>query len=184
MSKDWIILHVIVDPLLQDLVNDFLSATNIRTVYGIGSTYTGTGQTVTLMEFDNYVDSDITYYASSNELVTPIISRGYISSSCQESCSGTACTRINFGQSPATSPTSNSGQTEVTLDIDMVLAVAPNAQIKVYIVANTGGFDVISKIASDNLAKVANSSREIAEDTVANGYFITGNQIYTQMAKT
>ena len=166
----------------RNLVNDFLSASNIRTAYGIGSTYTGTGQTVALVEFDNYVDSDITYYASSNKLATPTISRVYISSSCQEACSSTACTPINCGQSPPTSPTSNSGQTEVTLDIDMVLAVAPSAQIKVYIGANTGGFDVISKIASDNLAKVVSSSWGIAEDTVANGYFITGNQIYSQMA--
>ena len=131
--------------------NDF------RMAYVPGTTLTGTGQAVGLLQFDGYTTSDITYYENlagrSNVTLTNVLLDGY---------SGT--------------PTGNGGEVEVSLDIEMVISMAPGiSNIIVYEAGPYGTFDdILNRMATDNLAKQLSCSWYLpngAMDTVADTIF-------------
>lgn len=73
---------------------------------------------------------------------------------------------------------------EVTLDIELVLALAPKSRVYVYEGPNTnqGVLDVYNKIASDNLAKQVSTSWGLGETLVNPQYLQAENAIFMQMA--
>ena len=108
--------------------NDF------RKAYVPGVSLTGSGQSVGLFELDGYFQSDILAYASAAGLA---VNSGNISSIVQ---SVYVNNNSNFDQNPG------QGNSEVALDIDMVLAMAPGAQVAVF--EGEYGDDVLAAMAN------------------------------------
>ncbi|WP_051386425.1 trypsin-like serine protease [Actinokineospora inagensis] len=113
-----------------------------RTAYSmknLSSSYDGTGQTVGLIEFDGFKQSDIDGWTRnfSQPSVTPQV--------------------VKIDNPPST-PGSN--QLEVTLDIEAVAATAPKAAQVVYEAANSDSawVDEMAKIASDNAITILSGS--------------------------
>ena len=109
--------------------NDF------RTAYVPGTTLTGAGQSIALLEFDGYYASDITSYETQFSLpnVTQVV------------------VPVNGGIS---SP--GSANDEVALDIEMAIAMAPGiSAVYVYEAPNQSGeWDpILSRMATDDVAK-------------------------------
>ncbi|HXF09562.1 MAG TPA: protease pro-enzyme activation domain-containing protein, partial [Desulfuromonadaceae bacterium] len=119
--------------------NDF------RVTYAPGVTLTGSGQTVALVQFDGYFLKDITNYENAIGLtpatyvpLTNILVDGY---------SGT--------------PTSTNGTIEVSLDIEMVIAMAPGVSRILVYEGDPNNFipnDTLNRIAVDNAARQISSS--------------------------
>jgi hypothetical protein len=109
--------------------NDF------RASYVPGTTLTGSGQSVALVQFDGYYSNDIASYISTAGITTEAVLTNVA---------------VNGGVS-----TPGSGNGEVCLDIEMVLAMAPGvSQIIVYEApSSTAWSTMLSKIANDNLAR-------------------------------
>ena len=151
-----------------------LSAANIKTVYDLnGISQTGTGQTLALAEFDGYTASDITAYTKQNKLATLNLQNIYID-----------------GMDGTPSSGEDSGAGEVTLDIQLMGALAPAAKILVYEAPapttdqsfESEEVDVYSRIASDNLAKAVSSSWGSAEDSIQQATMQSENTSFMQMA--
>jgi hypothetical protein len=111
---------------------------DFRNAYVPGSPLDGTGQTVALVEFDAYYTSDITAYETLAGLPRVKL------------------TNILVDGGPGTPGAENS---EVALDIEMVIAMATNvANVLVYEAPNpvsssiASWLDLLSQIADDNLA--------------------------------
>jgi kumamolisin len=124
----------------------------------------GAGQTLAVFELDGYDLSDIIGYES------------------------------NFGL-PALTPTNvlvdsatgvpGGGIAEVTLDIELQLAVAPGAsKLIVYEGTNSeqGIIDVYTKIANDNSAKEISTSWGSSEDSISTADLQSENTVFEQMA--
>jgi len=133
--------------------NDF------RTAYVPGTTLTGSGQTVGLLQFDGYTASDITYYENlagrPKVTLTNVLLDGF---------SG--------------APTGNGGEVEVSLDIEMVIAMAPGvSRILVYEAPNPSPWvDLLSRMANDNQA------RQLSCSWGGGGPDPASEQIFQQMA--
>ena len=107
--------------------NDF------RAAYSVGP-LTGTGQTVGLLQFDGYYPADIGTYESQAGLpAVPLVN-----------------VAINGGVG-----TPGSGNSEVALDIEMVVSMAPGvSQIILYEAPNPSPWvDILSRMANDDIAK-------------------------------
>ena len=113
------------------------AGTDFRNAYAPGTTLDGTGQEVGLLEFDGFFQSDITNYENQTGLpsvpVQTVLLDGYDGSS-------------------------GSGNVEVSLDVEMALAMAPGlSQIVVFEGnPNLGYFfpnDVLSAMAASNTVK-------------------------------
>jgi len=110
---------------------------DFRAAYAPGATQTGAGQKVALVQFDGYYPSDIAQYAALNGMtsvppLTNILIGGY---------SG--------------NPISTRGNVEVSLDIEMVISMAPGlSQVMVYEadLNNSLPSVVLNQIAVDNAA--------------------------------
>jgi hypothetical protein len=122
--------------------NDF------RRAYLPGVTQTGKGQTIALVSFEGFLQSDITAYESAaglaNVPVTPVLLDGY---------NGV--------------PLTDNLQTETTLDIDMALSMAPGVD-DIYVYEALSGFDggavdlnAYQKSADDEFAALANPPQGI-----------------------
>ena len=126
--------------------NGGLSPSDIKTAYNLNSvTQNGSGQTLGLFELDGYKATDITGYESKFSLPAVPLQNVLVDGS-----KGTA----------------GSGADEVTLDIELQIALAPGAsKIYVYEAPNSsaGVVDTYNKIASDNLAKSISTSWGSAE---------------------
>ncbi|GAA2335639.1 hypothetical protein GCM10010170_015610 [Dactylosporangium salmoneum] len=114
----------------------------LRTAYsltGLSGSYTGSGETVGLIEFDTFKQADIDTWTSQfgQPRVVPTV------------------VKIDGGVS-----TPGSGQLEVTLDIDAVAATAPSASQIVYSAPNTDTAWVheMARIASDNQITILSGS--------------------------
>lgn len=145
-------------------VGDFMTPAKIKTAYSLDTlSQTGAGETIALFELDGYTAADVTSYTSYFGLpaanVQNVLVDGY---------SGAA----------------GSGAVEVTLDIQLALAVAPAAKIMVYEAPNSdsGVLDAYSRIASDNLAPVVSSSWGASEDETTSTFMNAENTIFQQMA--
>ena len=107
---------------------------DFRNAYVPGTSLTGTGQTVGLLEFDGFYSSDITTYE--NQTGLPQVPLSVVP--------------IDGGVS-----TLGSGVTEVSLDIEMVVSMAPGvSRIYVYETPNQSPWvDLLNRMANDNLSK-------------------------------
>ena len=116
------------------------AACDFRNAYVPGTTLTGTGQSVALLQFDGYYTLDINNYETEFGLpAVPLVN-----------------VAINGGV-----PTPGSGQGEVCLDIEMSMSMAPGlSTIYVYEGPNggTAWSTILGRIQTDNLAKQVSCS--------------------------
>ena len=131
---------------------------DFRAAYAPGVTLNGSGQSVALLEFDGYFQSDILIYEALAGLPNIPL--------------------INVPIDGFTGPPTPIGDPEVSLDIEMAVAMAPGLrQILVYEEPN-GGFsqnDILNRIATDNLAHQISCSWGLGDDP-------TSDLIYQQMS--
>ncbi|BDI29815.1 hypothetical protein CCAX7_18660 [Capsulimonas corticalis] len=144
-----------------------MTPTDIRAAYGLTNvTQTGAGQTLGLFELDGYTPSDITAYEQKYSLPAVPLQNVFVNG--------------------ATGPTgSASGQGEVTLDIELQIALAPGAdKIVIYQAPNSsaGILACYSKIATDNIAKSISTSWGTPEGNVPYNVLDSENAIFQQMA--
>ena len=125
----------------------------------------GSGQTLGLFELGGYTPSDVAYYVSQFGLPSVPLKNVLI-----DGVSGAA----------------GSGADEVTLDIELQIALAPGAsKIIVYEGPNSGKgiIDTYNRIATDNLAKQISTSWGMDEADAALYALTSGeNAIFQQMA--
>ncbi len=142
-----------------------LSPANIKAAYGLGGTaLTGSGQTLALFELDGYDPADIAAYESRFGLPSVPLQNVLLNTA-------TGAAGINTD--------------EVTLDIEMQLALAPGAgKIIVYETGNSDAevLDCYSRIANDNLAKQISTSWGAAESQNTANTLQTEHAIFQQMA--
>jgi hypothetical protein len=107
---------------------------DFRTAYVPGTSLTGAGQSVGLLQFDGFYTNDITSYVSQAGL--PDVPLTVVP--------------VDGGVS-----TPGSGNAEVSLDIEMVVSMAPGvSRIYIYEAPNPSPYvDLINRMANDNLAK-------------------------------
>ena len=116
---------------------------DFRAAYAPGVSLTGLGQSVGLLEFEGYYESDITNY--------------------EGQCGYTNVTLTNVLIDGATGlPDTNAQEiSEVSLDIELAIAMAPGlSQVMVYEVGppSTYADDMLNRMATDNAAKQLSSS--------------------------
>lgn len=141
--------------------------TELRSAYDVAplssAGYDGSGQTVALFELDGYVQSNITTYDNNYNLGSPapqtVLVDGY---------NGSA----------------GSGEGEVELDIEVINAMAPKANVKVYEGPNStqGVIDTYQKIATDDTAKEISTSWGESELQSNTSTMNSMHSIFQQMA--
>jgi alpha-tubulin suppressor-like RCC1 family protein len=132
---------------------------DFRAAYVPGTALYGTGQSVGLLEFDGYTTSDITSYENESGLPNvPLVN---------VLLDGFNGNTANYG-----------AETEVALDIEMAIAMAPGLSSVIVYMAGTDNssewHDVLNRMATDNVAKQLSSSWFIpggTSDSVADGIF-------------
>jgi kumamolisin len=136
-------------PLLraQDVTGPPYTPNDLRTLYGY-STYGGSGQTVALVEFQGFLQSNLSAFDLRYGL--PALTAASLQ-------------LVQVGNAAYTEPARGSdqiGEDEVELDVEVVHGVARNANIAVYEATNddAGITGVYSQIASDDLASVVSTS--------------------------
>jgi len=144
-----------------------LAPSDIKTIYGLNSTaLNGSGQKLALFELDGYHASDITAY---------------------ETMFGLSNVPLTFvGVDGATNnPSNGNGTDEVTLDIELAIALAPGlSKLLVYGGPNTGQgvLDTYDKIATDNSASVVSTSWGLNEPDSGVSFLNAESQIFQRMA--
>src|SRR5580700_776403 len=141
-----------------------LTPTGIRAAYSLSATHNGQGQILGLFELDGFSQSDINEYESTYGLPQVPIQTILVS-----------------GATGVPGP----GADEVTLDIELMIALAPQAtKIMVYEGPNSGSgiINTYNQIAVDNLAKSVSTSWGIVENAGLVSLFQAENQIFMQMA--
>jgi uncharacterized repeat protein (TIGR01451 family) len=131
---------------------------DFRNAYVPGTLLTGLGQSVGLLEFDGYFDTDVSQYLTQAGL--PQVPQQII-----------LIGGFNGAPGPANA--------EVALDIDMAIAMAPGlSQVLVYEAPSDISFfvNILSRMANDNLAKQLSCSWGGGPPNPA------GEQIFLQMA--
>ena len=118
-------------------VSSLYGGNDFRNAYVPGTALNGAGQSVGLLEFSDYFSVDITNYENTIGLTNYVpVNRVVVS-----------------GGTPSTANNS-----EVALDIEVAIAMAPAlSQVIVYEI-NSGPSSILSRMASDNLAKQLSSS--------------------------
>lgn len=138
---------------------------SIKTAYSIPANLTGAGQTLALYQLDGYATSDITSYEDAFNIPHVTLQNVLVD----------GATGI---------PSSGPYPAEVTLDIEMMIALAPGvSKILVYegVMTSAGMVDTFNKIATDNLAKSISTSYGINESSNAASIFRSENAIFKQM---
>ena len=132
---------------------------DFRKAYVPGTSLTGAGQSVALLQFDGYYSNDIASYISQSGITTSVLLTNI---------------PVNGGVS-----TPGSGNGEVCLDIEMAIAMAPGLD-KIYVYEGPNGgtawSTILSRIANDNLA------RQVSCSWGGGGPDTTSEQIFKQMA--
>jgi hypothetical protein len=131
---------------------------DFRKAYVPGTTLTGAGQSVGLLQFDGFYTNDIATYASQAGLPNVPVT----------------VVPVNGGVS-----TPGSGNSEVCLDIEMVMSMAPGVtNIYVYEAPNNTIYfdDLLNRMANDNLSSQLSSSWGGGPPNA------TAEQIFKQMA--
>jgi subtilase family serine protease len=123
----------------------FYFGNDFRNAYAPGTTLTGAGQMVGLLEFDGFYSSDIIAYATAagNGRANIVIQTVLLD---------------DYNGVPTTGP--NSGNSEVSLDIEMAMAMAPGlAKIAVFEAGPYGSpNDILNAMAASNTVKNLSSS--------------------------
>lgn len=135
---------------------------DIKIAYNLaGVSANGSGQTIALFELGAYLASDITAYTTYFGLPSANLNNVLI-----DGGSGGVI------------------DAEVTLDIELALALAPQSVIYVYEGPNTGQgvLDTYNRIATDNLAKQVSTSWGLGEDETSSQSLQAENSIFQQMA--
>jgi len=135
---------------------------DFRAAYLPGVSLTGAGQTVGLLEFDGYYSSDISRYETLAGLAAIPLQNVLLD---------------GFNGVPTTGR--NSGSTEVSIDIELAMAMAPGLEGIIVYEAGPNGFanDVLNRMATDNLAKQLSCSWDFGSPTAG-----SADQIFQQMA--
>jgi len=134
---------------------------DFRAAYAPGVPLTGAGQTVGLLEFDGYTAADITYYESNASLPSVTLTNVLL-----DGFNGLL--------------TGDGGEVEVSLDIEVAIAMAPGlSQVMVY-EAGPGGdwHDILNRMATDDQARQLSCSWYIG----GGGPDPVADQIWEQMA--
>jgi uncharacterized repeat protein (TIGR01451 family) len=135
---------------------------DLLTAYNLGGLSTkGSGQNIALFELASYQASDINTYTNYFHLPTAQLHNVLVDGG------------------------SNSGiNAEVTLDIQLAIALAPSSQIYVYEGPNSsqGVLDTYNRIATDNIAKQVSTSWGLGEDEESSQFLQAENSIFMQMA--
>jgi len=136
--------------------NDLLTAYNLN-----GVAANGANQIIALFELGGYQVSDINEYTSYFGLPSANLKN----------------ILVDGGSTSGIDP-------EVTLDIELAIALAPASQIYVYEGPNSdqGVLDTYNRIATDNLAKQVSTSWGMAEQLSSAQYLQAENAIFLQMA--
>jgi|GEM_PF-1400710 len=174
---DSIRLHTNIHPVLPGLtpgmLSPFVSGTgpggnfspaDTKKAYSLNTvSQTGSGQVLGVFELDGYLASDITNYT--NQFGLPAVTLQNV--------------LVDGGPGAL-----GGGQAEVTLDIDLLIAMAPNAsKIVVYEAPNGSGIlDCYTRIATDNLAKSISTSWGTAEANQSTSFRNAENTQFQQMA--
>lgn len=121
----------------------------------------GTGQVIALFQLASFSQDDINTYCSYFGLPQAQITTVQVDG--------------GSGQGP---------DSEVTLDIELSHALAPQSQIYIYEGQNSGQgvLDTYNKIATDNIAKQVSTSWGLAEDNTGDQILQGQNSIFQQMA--
>ncbi len=108
---------------------------DFRAAYVPGVSLNGLGQTVGLLQFDGYTPADITYYEQLAGLPSVTLTNVLI-----DGATGY--------------PSGSGGEVEVSLDIEMAIAMAPGlSEVILYLASSDSPFeDILSRMATDNLA--------------------------------
>jgi hypothetical protein len=111
---------------------------DFRAAYMSGVSLTGTGQSIGLLEFDGFYSSDISAYESAAGLPNVPVQ---------------AVLLDGFSGTPTRGP--NSGDTEVSIDIEMAIAMAPGISKVFVFEAGPNGLqnDILSTMAASNQVK-------------------------------
>ena len=134
----------------------YYAGNDFRNAYAPGTTLTGAGQSVGLLEFSAYYKVDVTNYESTIGMTNRVPLNNVVIGS----------------RTPSTANNS-----EVALDIEVAIAMAPGlSQVIVYEI-RSGPSSILSRMASDNLAKQLSSSW-----TWSGGPSTTIDNIFKQMA--
>ena len=131
---------------------------DFRAAYAPGASCVGTGQSVGLLEFDGYNANDITYYEANAGLPSVTLSNVLLNG-----VSGR--------------PSGSGGEVEVCLDIEVAIAMAPGLS-KVIVYEANNWHDMLTRMASDNLAKQLSCSWYIP----GGGADLVADQIFQNMA--
>ena len=143
-----------------------LTPADVRNAYSLSGGATGAGQTIALYELDGYRPTDIAMYQSAYGLPATSLINILV-----DGASGAAGTNAD----------------EVTLDIELAQALAPNiSHILVYETPNDGQdahyLDCYNRIATDNLAKQVSTSWGSPEGQNSQSFLQGENRIFQQMA--
>lgn len=143
-----------------------LTPSDIKTAYDLNSVAeTGAGQTIALFELDGYLTSDIQAYEAYFGLPNVTVQNVLLD-----------------GVSGNPSALTNSGPLEVTLDIELAMALAPNVN-RILVYEGNNFVDVYNRIASDNAAQQVSSSWYAGqENDVPSGTRNSENAAFQQMA--
>jgi hypothetical protein len=144
------------------------TSTQLSNDFGLSQLFaqgrTGIGQTIGIVEFEQFANSDIAAFDSCYGLNNPI---------------HTVVVDGPVGGSP-------SGSSESALDIELAAVNAPSATLIVYEAPNKesdqASIDLLNKIASDNAAQVVTTSWGICENLNAPGDANAESAIFSQMA--
>jgi subtilase family serine protease len=139
---------------------------DLRAAYDMNpliSSTTGTGQTTAIFELDGYIPNDVTTYLNNHSLGAAKFSNVFVD---------------------GTTNTAGAGAIEVELDMEVVSAVAPGANQKIYIGPNstTGVNDTYNRIVTDNIAKVVSTSWGECESVSGNSELSALDNIFAQGA--
>jgi subtilase family serine protease len=127
-----------VKPMAGTGPSGYYAGNDFRNAYIPGTPLTGKGQTVGLLQFSSYYKSDITNYENTVGITNYVPLTDVILA----------------GGTPSTANNS-----EVALDIEMAISMAPGlTRVIVYQIRNVNPGSILSRMASDNLAKQLSSS--------------------------
>jgi hypothetical protein len=132
---------------------------DFRAAYMPGTSLTGAGQNVGLLQFDGYYTNDIATYISQAGITTSVL-------------------LTNIPIDGGVSSITQNGSGEVSLDLEMVISMAPGVStIFVYQAPNPSPWvDLLSRMANDNLA------RQLSTSWGGGGPDPAAEQIFQQMA--
>lgn len=162
LQQECSLLRFLFGPRYPSGPNGGYSPNDLVTAYNLtGVSAKGSNQIIALFELGGYQASDIQEYTKYFGLPSPNLKN----------------ILVDGGSGAGIDP-------EVTLDIELAIALAPQSQIYVYEGPNTdqGILDTYNRIATDNLAKQVSTSWGLGETSVSAQYLQAENAIFLQMA--